>query len=175
MWLIIFESLGSRRWNWKFREKQDTEHLLHSSYSIWPWLSTSGSGWDLASPQPRKNVKNVFSIFHIFTRNFNFTVVILMTNEYLNRWRLCPFLQWIWTGYPGPATPNWILLTFWSLPRLYQSNAKRISKWPKIFQAIIFSFKFKNIWIRKLYCFNNFRFYIRLQWINSSFMSIWMH
>ena len=50
--------LGSRRWNWKFREKawekQDTEILLHSSYSFWPWLSTSGSGWNLASTQQWK-------------------------------------------------------------------------------------------------------------------------
>ena len=58
--------IGSRRWNWKFREKQDTEILLHSSLSFWPLLSTSGSGWDLASPQPWKNVKNVFSIFLFF-------------------------------------------------------------------------------------------------------------
>ena len=43
------------------------ELLLHSSYSFWPKLSTNVSGWDLASPQPWKNVKNVFSIFHIFS------------------------------------------------------------------------------------------------------------
>ena len=36
----ISATLGSRRGNWKFREKawekSDTELLLHSSYSLWP-------------------------------------------------------------------------------------------------------------------------------------------
>ena len=39
---VLHSSVGSRRWNWKFREKawekQDTELLLHSSYSFWPLL-----------------------------------------------------------------------------------------------------------------------------------------
>ena len=47
-------------------EKQDTEILLHSSYSFGPWLSTSDMGWDLASTQPWKNVKNRKDVFHIF-------------------------------------------------------------------------------------------------------------
>ena len=50
--------IGSRRWNWKFREKYfwnpNPELLLHSSYSFWPWISTSGSCWDLASTLPWK-------------------------------------------------------------------------------------------------------------------------
>ena len=45
--------LGSRRWNWKFRENffnPNPDFLLHSSYSFWPQLSTSYStsysGWN---------------------------------------------------------------------------------------------------------------------------------
>ena len=70
---IVGVTLGSRRWNWKLRDKawenQDPELLLHSSYSFWPWLSTSGSGRDWASTQPwKKCEKRVFnfSIFPIF-------------------------------------------------------------------------------------------------------------
>ena len=37
--------------------KSDPELLLHSSYSFWPKLSTSGSGWYLAIPLPRKKVE----------------------------------------------------------------------------------------------------------------------
>ena len=84
--------LGSRRWNWKFREKHfwnpNSELLLHSSYSFWPWLSTSGS-WDLASPLPWKNCEKHFLYFYItevrdsdfknaFPGIFNFTVGILI-------------------------------------------------------------------------------------------------
>ena len=59
-WLLqvdtILKDLGSRRWNWKFREnfffKSNLELLLQTSYSFGLKLSTSYSGWDLASPQP---------------------------------------------------------------------------------------------------------------------------
>ena len=79
--------LGSRRWNWKFREKHfwipNPEFLLHSSYSFWLWLSTSDSGWDLASTLPWKNVKNSVTevldsdFKNAFLGIFNFTVGIL--------------------------------------------------------------------------------------------------
>ena len=56
--------LGSRRWNWKCREKHfwnpKPELLLHSSYSFWPKLSTSGSCWNLASTLPWKNCEKHF-------------------------------------------------------------------------------------------------------------------
>ena len=41
----------------------------------WP-VYTSGSGWELASPLPRKNVKNLKSLF-------NFIVGILITHRTL--------------------------------------------------------------------------------------------
>ena len=38
--LVTVFAIGSRRWNWKFREKHfwnpNPELLLHSSYSLWP-------------------------------------------------------------------------------------------------------------------------------------------
>ena len=47
-YMTYIKQLGSRRWNWKFREKHfwnpNPELLLHSSYSFWLYLSTSGSG-----------------------------------------------------------------------------------------------------------------------------------
>ena len=68
-WVEVYAAqfhLGSRRWNWKFREKacdkQNPELLLHSSYSFWPKLFTSGSGWDLASPLPWKNCEKSFQL-----------------------------------------------------------------------------------------------------------------
>ena len=60
---FVMVRVGSRRLNWKFRENQDTELLLHSSYSFWPKLSTSGSGWDLASTLPWKKCGKLFLYF----------------------------------------------------------------------------------------------------------------
>ena len=60
-------TLGSRRWNWKFREffflNPNPDFLLHSSYSSWLWLSTGGSDWDIASPLPWKMWKTIFIFF----------------------------------------------------------------------------------------------------------------
>ena len=66
LFLTSHVKLGSRRWNWKFREKHfwnpNPELLLHSSYSFWPRLSTSGSGWESASTLPwKKCVKYIKS------------------------------------------------------------------------------------------------------------------
>ena len=60
-------AVGSRRWNWKYREKHfwnpNPELLLHSSYSFWPRLSTSGSGWESASTLPwKKCVKYIIYV-----------------------------------------------------------------------------------------------------------------
>ena len=58
--------VGSRQWNWKFRKMHfwnpNPEHLLHSSYSFWPWLSTSSSGWDLVNTLPWKNCEKLLSL-----------------------------------------------------------------------------------------------------------------
>ena len=43
--------------------KSNPELLLHSSYSFWRWLSTSGSGWELASTPPWKNCEKHFIFF----------------------------------------------------------------------------------------------------------------
>ena len=51
------------------------ELLLHSSYSFWPWLSISGSGWDLASLLPWKKCEKYKKSFPGI---FNFTVGILI-------------------------------------------------------------------------------------------------
>ena len=73
--------LGCLRWNWKPREKnflnQNPEVLLRSSYSFWPWLSNSGSGWDLASTQPWKKCEKLFLYFS--QRNFQFLTVGILT------------------------------------------------------------------------------------------------
>ena len=79
--------IGSRRWNWKFREKHfwnpNPELLLHSSYSFWSYLSTSSSGWDSACPLPlvdssgqklslECNRSSGFGFQTCFPRNFQF-------------------------------------------------------------------------------------------------------
>ena len=75
-WLIY---LGIRRWNWKLRGKHflnpNPELLLLSSYSFWPWPSTSGSDWELASTLPSKIVKNIKSVdsFRGFLRSKTIT------------------------------------------------------------------------------------------------------
>ena len=63
--------IGSRRWNWEFRESfflnPNPDFLFHSSYSFWLWLSTSGSGWDLACSLPwKKCEKSLFLYFSHF-------------------------------------------------------------------------------------------------------------
>ena len=67
--------LGSRRRNWKIREKHflnpNPEILLYSSYSFWPELSTSGSDWDLASRLPWKNCEKYKKYFF---KNYNLNV-----------------------------------------------------------------------------------------------------
>ena len=77
--LVLGPVLGSRWWNWKFREKHfwnpNPELLLHSSYGFWPYLSTSSNDWDLASTLPWKNCENRKDAFPGI---FNFTVGILI-------------------------------------------------------------------------------------------------
>ena len=64
---FLAHELGSRRWNWKFRERHfwnpNPELLLHSSYSFLHELSTTGSCWDLASQLPWKNCEKHFLYF----------------------------------------------------------------------------------------------------------------
>ena len=69
-----------------------------TSYSFWPYLPTTGSGWDLASTLPWKNCKKHFLYFsqflnvtevwdsdfkNAFPGIFNFTVGILASKNVL--------------------------------------------------------------------------------------------
>ena len=82
-------ALGSRRWNWKFRKKHfrnpNPELLLHSSYSFWPWLSTSGSRWDLASTLSWKKCEKYKKCF---SRNFQFHRQDPKTNQSRLGWSI---------------------------------------------------------------------------------------
>ena len=86
---LLRSEIGSRRRNWKFREKHfwnpNSELLLHSSYSFWPELSTRKKCENIK--RVRNYNLNVTKVRDSNFKNaipgiFNFTVGILIWNPF---------------------------------------------------------------------------------------------